>query len=311
MSMKSRERERLLLGHADPDEAMFQHRRAAEALLTSGDVSEDFYEDDLESAASIQQSMPFADDLTQKAQIRDGKHEKLNEEAPFVRNNPVSVLKGTLGGQQVVSSDFDAPNNSQVALWQGDDAETCPVNVTFAPVQQLVTVAAGSGLAANALRPYGIVKFGTRAMTVDVEVDILKGCQFTVGASLVALQVALDKVPQGSTGATMKLMGMLSFHAPQRTTDITRTKYVDNLTAATQENIVIPPFAKTVQVLHGDPTQVVFVGFIDANDVTVVLLTFVAGVVMQPVLIPGDAVQIYVYCAGGANSFRAIFGLSL
>ena len=48
--------------------------------------------------------MPTADSLANKATLRKQFLDELAKKAAFVRINPHSVLKGTLGGQQEVAS---------------------------------------------------------------------------------------------------------------------------------------------------------------------------------------------------------------
>jgi hypothetical protein len=164
------------------------------------------------------------------------------------------VLQGTLGGQQQVTPG----NNAQVAMWGGADAETLPVTVIFAPVQQVNTFFGAPGV--NALRPYGIIQFGTRGFLTKAEVDIGRGCQFTVNASQVSLQVGLEGPAPGETPApntSMLLSGMLSFytttHRPPVTRTIARPFYPDSSTPS--EIFFIPPFARGVMLLANTPTS--------------------------------------------------------
>lgn len=255
-----------------------QRRRAQLAVLEATDDKpfrneyndETIYgEDDLEQAARIsaesqmQQGQEPGDfsagqNLDAKVTIRQAKWNDLVKYAPFARNNPPSVLHGTLGGQQTVYSQTDpdkVPATLQVANWGGEDAETTPITVTFAPVQQAVAGNAATNYAGDppqiafGVRPFGIIQFGTRGFLPRAEVDIGLGTQFTVSGSSVTLQVGLDltrdtfNVPIASN---MQLAGMLSFHPVIRTTPVTRTRYFDGLVSGAEAFTTVPPFAKQV-----------------------------------------------------------------
>lgn len=259
--------------------------------------------DEIDRAESVAQRMRTSDQLAFKAALRDDKWRELREIAPFVRPNPSSILRGTFGGQQEVSSG----KTEQVALWQGDDPETLPISVTLAPVEQVVTVTAIG--APPSFRPFGIVQFGTRGFMVKAEVDIGKGCQFTVSASAVSLQVAMDPVARVSGVAvqvpgTMKLTGMLSCYPIERSMVITRTRYVDD--PAAQSNFVVPPFAKELTFLR-DETIPVVINFKDALGAVIYSTVMPAGTTRTTLLSPDIALIDVV--AGGGVTGRLVFGL--
>lgn len=281
-------------------------------LLPSERDHEDevFGGDDLELADHIAANMYTADSLTQKAALRNAKHDTLGQQAPFVRIVPPSILKGTLGGQQQVAHG----QNAQVALWGGEDAETTAVSVCFAPVQQIASTPLDAVPVNDAFRPYGIVQFGTRGFLVKAEVDIGTGVQFSVPASMVSLQVALEPQPSGSTLApgNMKLAGMLSFLPVTHTPNVTRTVYVDSLAAGNPETIRIPPFSRNFTLFRfATATDSISYRVLDSNGFGIYDDTFAAGSAMSaPVPLSGDAVYIRLTTAAVSTNVRAVFGLA-
>lgn len=228
--------------------------------------------DDTDLAQQIKDAYPAADDLVHKSMLRAKKHASINAAAPFTTTNPVSILTGTLGGQlqvftgPVVGGVVTRGSPAQTANWIGEDAETHPLTVTLAPVQQVDT---GIVLPFGT-RPFGIIQFGTRGMMVKAEVDIGTGCQFTVSGSSITVQVCLDGGGSAVPGeqASMILAGMVSaFYPIFRTTPITRTVYLDPLpSGSVTVNVSVPPFAKKVSIWRANPTLApIGLTFFDAN----------------------------------------------
>jgi hypothetical protein len=282
-----------------------------------------FAGDDFEAADFVAQEYQRADSLTRKAALRHQHWSQLAEVAPFARNNPPSILKGTLGGQQPVSND----QLIQVAKWAGDDAETIPISVTIAPVQFLGdTPAVSQFKSSDPFRPFAVVQFGTRGMSVKAEVDIGQGCQFTISASSIDLQVGMDSDPSNSPPGTfqMKLAGMLSFHTIVRTQQITRTIYRGAFAGgdAANPNITIPPFAKSVTVWRqgstvtaataAPPMRVLFLGKRGGTLYSIDVAA--ASYMFDPLPISPDAVFMVIQnqsVGDTINSIHAIFNLAL
>jgi hypothetical protein len=220
---------------------------AAEEVVEGDEDDEDIVggdsPDKLESADFIARKYDGADGLVQKVKLREHGWKGLNDVAKFARINPPSVMQGSLGGYQIVRSDNVKP--IQVAMWGGDDEETLPITVTFMPVEQ-IQVAGVTPLQSQA-RPFGVVKFGTRAMVAEAQVDIGKGCQFTVSGAFCTLEVGVD-LPDVAVVTSMKLGGMLSFYPVVRTTPVTRTVYV-SVAATDFQTFPIPAFAKNVTLV--------------------------------------------------------------
>jgi hypothetical protein len=284
-----------------------------DGLMSTEEV---FGEDDLDRADRAQRQAPD-DSLAQKSVIRQGVWGDLQKIAPFARINPPSVLQGTLGGQQAVR----VGHNAQVALWGGVDAETLPVTVTFAPVEQITAFTVPVVTAER--RPFGVVKFGTRGFLTEAVVDICRGCQFTVNASEVSLQVGVESIP--GVSVNMLLSGMLSFYPTTHVAPITRTLYFDDISLAAQPSIFIPAYARGVKLatIHpGTPASPDYtLRFYDSVGTETSDYIYPAIVVGGPawptgfVPIPGDAVAVQVSSTTlippfDDTTFRLIFELA-
>src|SRR5437868_2440714 len=90
-------------------------RKRLRALAILGDTSNDDNDvfdnnDALENVpyerdtVDVVGEMPDPTGLSSKISLRDQLHQDLQDEAKWVRINPVSALRGVLGGQQQVSS---------------------------------------------------------------------------------------------------------------------------------------------------------------------------------------------------------------
>ncbi len=262
--------------------------------------------DEIDFAETVKRMNPTADQLQHFATLRAQKHALLNAQAPFVRNNPSTVLTGSLGNQVNVQ-----PGDvKQVANWIGDDAEAMAVTITLgaAGIFPQTNVAA-----ASAIRPYAIVQFGTRGCLVKAEVDIGQGSQFTVGASQVTLQVAMESTPAGSVIPIVPLTGMLSFHTTQKANPVTRTKYADGVVHLGHAVINIPPFARNVTVWRNLQADSFSVSVLD-NTITLLYNEDVAGgaYMTEPLPLSGDAAAIVITNSGADTvNYRAVFNLGL
>lgn len=170
---------------------------------------------------------------------------ELNQSAKFVRNVPASAVGSLLGSYQTVTMRKPAV---QVCSWISDsDIEVIPVTVTLSAVNYKYT-GTPSGVV-GPLRPYAIVTFGGGINRTEVEVDVGRGCQFTVGTNNIAVQVALDDNPNivyPSALPSMQLGASLAFGRIVRTPAVTRTVYIDSLGANTTTTVLVPQFAKSV-----------------------------------------------------------------
>lgn len=264
----------------------------------------DPFGDELDLAETVARENPTADQLQHFANLRGAKHAMLNREAKFVRNNPPSVLKGTLGNQVALI----ANQRQQVAAWTGDDAETTPVTVTIASVEAQPYQTDNPGADYAPQRPYAILQFGTRSSLVTAEIDVGVGCQFTIGASMVTLQMALAIGPVANPTVPQVprvLAGMLSFHPIVRTQDITRTIYcIDDVASASAINYDIPAFAKSLKIIRANNGLLAgLLRFFDTNDQTICEISLLANTQdFQSYPVPANAASFRVnYTVSGAQ----------
>lgn len=287
--------------------------------------------DELDFAQQVKNMNPRADQLQHFATLRKVKHQMLDSQAPFIRNNPPSILKGALGNITDIGLGAGGalvPQGStsslavyrmplvQVANWSGDDAETLPITVTFA---QNTTQLLGTPTAP--VRPFGIIQFGTRAISVTAEIDIGSGVQFTVNASAITLQVGIETrsdlvFPSGVTFfAQTKLAGMISFHPTTHALPVTRTRYIDEIVAgATTATVSVPLFARSLIFMHGfTATAAYLLTFYDSLAFPVYSYPILANSYpLDPIPLSTDVVAVKVARTdgGAAGNERLIFGLA-
>lgn len=258
--------------------------------------------DELDNAAFLLDKMKHADGLQAKVALRQQKWQGLADVAKFTRINPASALQGILGNQTKVLQGGPA---IEVANWgAASDAETLPVSVLLTPVPTPDPLF-------NGPRPFAIIKYGTHGIVTVAEVDIGKGCQFTVPASTVIVQVGMDPNSAGLNGS---LAGMLSFYTIERTTNITRTRYVDVWSGAAT-TILVPNLAKSVSVWRTAPHTVsMSIDFVTIDGITVyTVLLPIDTYLFDPIPLSDDVDHIVITQTGGAagQDVRAIFNLSL
>jgi hypothetical protein len=267
------------------------------------------------------------DDLAQQVIYNQKRKRALKEDAPFVRIVPQSMLRGLGGGIATVTQPpggaspqifgglssnpaVGLPGVSlsllQVANWVGEDSiESVPITCLFSPVQQQF------GSTVSALRPFGVVDFGNVGYLNRVYVDIGQGCQFTIGCSRALLSVGLDPVAGVTAAQAMQLSAALSFNPIVRTTHLTRTVYLDQLTGTTAK-VNRPPFAQSVIFQRADPTVSVNLNFIDSVGTKIMEFDLAANAFMSDaVQLPSDCAEIDVVRTGNNTQARLIFFLSL
>ncbi len=234
-----------------------------------GELTAQYTPDTLDFANKVAQRAYNADQLDRKVITRQEQWQSLNNQAPFMRVNPPSALKGTLGNQLTLRSGTDPvtggvrqqDRRGQVVNWEGEDAETTPITVTLAPVSP------PGGLAAGQFPPWmlpvGIIRFGTRGFSADFEVDIAQGCQFTLTAASVVVEVALNESLPGivEPDASFQLAGMISFGTTNRQPcPVTRTLYgsldTTGPTPVGDTSFNVPNFAKRFWIMVSDASPV-------------------------------------------------------
>lgn len=271
------------------------------------------------------------DDLGQEALLLQQRRKAVNDEAPFVRAIvPQSMMKG-LGGSIGTVTQPAAPSGAvifggqsptpsvngpqlqftpvQVANWTGqDDIESMAVSVSFSPVEP------PAATVGSALRPYGIVDFGNGSLQ-RLYVDIGSGIQLTVPASRVLLSVGLDPVAGVGIGSVLstQIAGQIGFNPIVRTQPLTRTVYLDTLSAAVAK-VWRPPFATGVMVVRNSPSSTsINLNFIDSQGTSLYEFDLATSANMtDPVPLTSDVVEIDVTKTGGSTAqARLVFFLSV
>lgn len=271
-------------------------------------VGEDEYEagaDDLEDAAHAHRQLPpGADDLDHKALLRKVRQANQNNVAPAVNTNPPSVFTGSMGNSQSVTT---GDNPVQVALWQGAAEETRAISATFS------AAFVPDALAAGAVKPFGIITFGNRGFVATAEVDIGQGgCQLTVAASAVTLQVGMDPAAVGENNATLLLSGMLGFNTIVRTAPLTRTLYLDGAQTTASGALRIPAFAKAVWLERSKLSDALTMNIQNAGLATLSQFALLANAYQTwPIILPNDAFYISITGGDGTGKARLIFELGL
>ena len=259
-------------------------------------------------------SLPVQD-LDHQADLREKAFLESGRVAKYVNTVPPSAFRGTMGGQQEVFSGGPALD---VAWWQGEsDADNRAVTITLDNVGPIIN---GFPTAINvcdggrySYRPYANIFFGTRCMGIKVVVDIGTGCQFTVGASSVRVQIGMDAPGGIAPGVgSMQLTAMLTHFATQRQTPITRSLYADAIGASATQNFKVPKFGKTVlPIVSSDPTGQTQLDFLDVGGANVGSFLFVNGTTYPSAVVPPDAYTVNVTNKGlNASNTRVMFGLS-
>jgi hypothetical protein len=298
------------------------NRPAVEQELEFGHTLEspdDEYGDDLEHEAQQRQEAEDtvgagASDLTVLNRLQEVKKREQAARSPYININPESAARALLGnGLDVTAEPGEvSPQFKQVASWGGVDVETRPVSIMFAPVKQIIYP---PPLVATPMffRPVGRIFFGTGGFTNQIDIDMARGCQLTVPASQVTLQVGLDGVPLASQAVQMTLGGSISFMPIIRTTPITRTIYFDPLGGGLSLPVIIPFFAKRVTLLTaaGGAMTIEFTDAAVATVIASVIIASSAASLAIPVNIPNDATFVAISNAGGPVEARLIFELSI
>jgi hypothetical protein len=312
--LKQRLRDRAVLEGEDDDEvdALYTDdivQEAAEevvgeAAAQAGEEEVFGGEDELDRAARI---MSHSDQLVAKARIRHEDWKSKDTIANFVRINPTSVLKGVLGNQVQVTS---GQQIKEVCRWAGDDAETVPVTILVAPVQQQLF----SGPTSTS-RPFAIITWGSKGFSVKAKVDIGQGFQLTLNASSVVVQVGLEASTKFPTPISQFFTGMLSFYPPTRVLPVTCTVYIDDLVGGgvVGQSVLVPAFAKNVIAWREDESKSLTLDFQDSNTHDTYIHTIPANTIMDdPIGLSNDTYSVIVEATGGAqSSVRLIYGLSL
>jgi hypothetical protein len=229
---------------------------------------------------------------------------------PYARINPPTTIKG-INGNQIICAPGELPK--QIVNWPGEDIEAQPCTMTVAPVTPFVNKKAAGNFS---YRPYAIVQWGSKGVLVKAEVDILRGCQFTIGASAVIANVAIESAAaDGYTEVEpQSITAMLSWWPIVRTAPLTRTRFahIGPFPLASTAQFLLPPFAKNVFVTRNDSTKGITITVAGLGGVTIYTFAVAGGTVLyDPLPLPDDTESVFVGGAGADLQVRAIFGLSI
>lgn len=255
--------------------------------------------------AAIGPNGELLDDFDQEFELLNKQRADQAATAPPTNTNPPSSATAILGGQTPFVT---TAQPQELARWVGDDGETTPVTVTIAPYN-----VQNPRQEPFSFRNYAIVQFGTRGFLSTVEVDVSRGCQFTVSGSSVIVQVATEGTALFTTGLqSPPLVAMLSFNQIVRTSKLTRTKWVATNDAHSGV-FSIPPFAKTLEAVWiNSPGTLMTITFLGPEGANVGSVTIPSSAVSYttPVAIPTDATYAEIG-SDNTTQMQIIFGLSV
>ena len=231
-----------------------------------------------------------SDEFYQLVEAKLSRNQQQNAEAGFV-GNPPSASGQILGNNVSLTSDLVIAIKPLVR-WQGLETETMPVTAQIG----LVTPLANNG--SLVVRPFVYVRFGTYGRNHLAEVDVGTGRQFTVNASMIEIEAALE-AEATANAAQVNIGGCLSFRPAMRTSPLIRTRYIDSQAqgAGSAVTVTVPPFAVgllPVQMSDGATPGVVQLDFLDSANVIRYSLTIPNGSQTASIPLTGDIVQIKV-----------------
>lgn len=211
-----------------------------------------------------------------------------------------------LGGQVTVG----AGQVVQVAHFSSPDLSTLPLAITLAPLVPLPP-------ALPPQRPYAIINFGNSVCTSRVEVDISRGCQFSLSASTVNVQLASEP---NVAPTSAKLAAMISFATPSCDCAITRTLNYVVEDAVVGPAIAIPTFAKSMLPFRTSnpisPGFDITINVLDASGILIQQIQFPSNTFFTtPIMLSGFAAFVQIdnraEIRGIDSSMTIIFELSI
>lgn len=277
------------------------------------DQTSDDVEDRLkqEEAASVDiHGMPVSD-LDRHINRDNIKHEEIRHIAPYVRTNPPTAYRGLLGGQAVCQPGQDP---QQVVRWEGEDIESMPVSVAWSPIDSIQNISV-----ADVVLPFVRIQFGTRDGLMSVDVDVGRGGQLSIPASVVYVYLGLY------TGSTLpfRLTATVGYLPIVRTSTLTFTDYPGGFTNGVPNGIGVgvpgaaisfrPSFASSVMFErsnYADPYTLAFYGStsIPLYEHVIAANTYLT----NPIPIANDIQKMLIVNNGAAGAqCRVIWGLNL
>lgn len=246
-------------------------------------------------------------------QLLEARRERIKERNKAGRQvgNPPSAIEKRLGGNVVLTPDVGIVQKP-VVLWEADDdGETGPVTVTLGLVNPLGI----ETQATSSIRPFAYLNWGTYGFFQQAEVDVGRGCQLTINASVVAIALALD----GDTGALdaqnpANLAAFLSFRQCVRTAALIRTRYIDGLALSASQTVTVPPFCNNLLPVQmsDSPGGSLLLNFLDSKNAIRYALTITNGSQVAPIPLTSDIVSVQVTNqTANTQSVRLPFELSI
>lgn len=303
------------------------------------------------AASSVNDDGSSASDLQRLVAVRD-RYESFADKASIdskgaplvqlVNTNPPTIRKAILGNQAIVTT---GGISSALAFWNGDEDETRAVTVTgmnlgegsLSGVQTTypaANVPGGGPYQAYFYSPYIRVQFGTRGTLNSVEVDIGRGCQFTVFGAGVTVQAGMDLPPLPSTlnnltyatTGSMLLGATMSFGPKASVASLTRTKYFgpatasgppafsfSQLTLPAVSTMTIPNYATEILSVYTEQDYPYYLLISDFAGVVLKYLNVPLGGNVAPIALPANARWVQIYNPDGALTINGsvVFGIEL
>lgn len=240
------------------------------------------------------------DDLARDALLQQQEAEERNRLAPTMSQNPASAMNTPLGGQATPNA---TGNAIEVLRWAGTDDEATNFTITAAPVWEAATAQPTS----ITQRTFLQVQWGTRSQMQYAEIDVGKGCKFTLAGSFVTVAVNCEASVSNNNGQPIAVS--LGFRNTHSSSLLTRTKTLINVSGA--QTVIVPPFAKkwflavsntaaTATVSEQEPDGTVLEAFTQAA----------AAVPTTSFILPASCAQI-VITPSQATNLSVVFELGL
>lgn len=296
------------------EEILVDEREDESAVHTPPDEFEDDFTALLRQKGEAREGVE-GDDLKQEIQYRRMMSAEANARAPRVRTSPASLGEAVMGSELVIVG-----GNAPVvaAYWNGDADESTTIAVMLSRAAR-INAGFPTGADPNtakpfAYRPFARVLLGTRAGIATFDVDVNRGCHFSVACSSITVLLGIDAPPSGSVAATMLLAADIALGRVRSQIPIARTSYVDSLANAGTQAIVVPAFAQALlPIQRSDLAGAVNVDFRDANATVLYSRALSAGQVMTENIPVADDVYDVLVTNNGPNTsnYRLVWGLAV
>lgn len=232
------------------------------------------------------------DDLAREVIMMQQDAERLRRDSPPVLSNPLSAKDGPLGGQAAPNA--AGQNGIEVARWAGEDIEATNFVITASPVWE----AGVAQPASITQRTFLQVQWGMRNSVQYIEVDVGKGCEFTLAGSFVTVAVACEA--SAANNNAQPIVAGVAFREGNRTTALTRTKVFANINGA--QTVPIVPFAKKFWVMLSAAAATATVSVQEPDATVLETFTQTAAFPPQsPYALPGSAANLVITTSQASN----------